>query len=190
MTPIPKPPRVGRKRAAGERTPSGQLSRKILDEIGAQSPTAVMRFVQSALRNCGEAAYGTPLGRLFLDGKLDAIEFEAGKRWDRLIRRYHRAIGAPFADPRSVELDQLTREREADPDSRAGEEQADIDRAVVRAFESARLAVTGYGRDAVRDMRDLCEGQGEYPRGFDALCRVRGVLDGLAGHWGLTKRRK
>lgn len=182
--------RPGRKRMAGSRTPSGQLSRKVVDELDGRAPGAVMRFVRDSLRGYADPVYGTPLGRLFLDGKLTAAEFETGKRWDRLIRRYHKAINAPFPDPKSIALDKIGASREADPDSNAGREQATLDRAIVNAFEDASAIVLGQGAEAARDMRALCEGAGEYPRGFQALHNAKSVLSGLAKFWGLTKRQK
>ena len=185
-----KAKRAGRKRSAGERAPSGQLSRKLVDEIEGRAPSCVMRLVRDSLRGYAEPVYGTPLGRLFLDGKLTAPEFEAGKRWDRLLRRYHKSIAAPLPDPKSIALDILGPTREADPESKAGQEQATIDRAVVNALQDAYVIVIAHGRDAARDMRSLCEGAGEYPRGYQALCRAKSVLSGLVKFWGLTKTRK
>ncbi|HUZ66719.1 MAG TPA: hypothetical protein VMU56_03550 [Beijerinckiaceae bacterium] len=182
--------RPGRKRAPGQRTPSGQLSRKIVEEIGGQNPACVMRLVHDSLRGYAEPVYGAPLGRLFLEGKLSAPEFEAGKRWDRLMRRYHKAMAAPRPDPKSVALDRIGATRDADPDSQAGKDEVAIDRAIVNAFEDAHALIAAHGAEAERDMRALCEGAGEYPRGYQAFNRTKAVLSGLANFWGLTKTRK
>jgi hypothetical protein len=182
--------RSGRKRLPGSRTPSGQLSRGLVDEIGGHHPASVIRLVNESLRGYAEPVYGTPLGRLFLEGKITAPEFEAGKRWDRLIRRYHRAIAAPLPDPKGVALEFLDATPDADPDSEAGQDQAKLDRAIVNAFKDAYAIIVAHGGAAERDMRALCESAGEYPRGYQALMRAKGVLSGLAKFWGLTKARK
>ena len=182
--------RPGRKRLAGSRTPSGQLSRSVMDAIGGHHPASIMRLVHDSLRGYAEPVYGTPLGRLFLEGKLSAPEFEAGKRWDRLVRRYHRAIAAPLPDPKGLALDIIGGVRDADPDCEAGQDQAKLDRAVVNAFKDAYAIIVAHGGAAERDMRALCESAGEYPRGYQAFVRAKAVLSGLANFWGLTKTRK
>ena len=182
--------RAGRKRAAGARAPSGQLSRRVTEEIGGRHPAAVMRLVRDSLCGYAEPVYAAPIGRLFLDGKLSAPEFEAGKRWDRLIRRYHFAIGAPLPDPKSSAL-MLTGASGAspppDPDSNLGRDQAQIDRDVILACRAAHVVILGHGMRAEQEMRRLCEGLGELPGGAEALARAKGVLASLARFWGLTR---
>ena len=184
--------RHGRRRLDGARTPTGQLSRKLVDEIGGRSPAAVMRLVNEALRGYADHVYGAPLGRLFLDGKLTSAEFEAGKRWDRLIRRYHFAIGAPLPDPRAGALAMLEApgpSAPADPDSETGRRQAEIDQEIISACRAAHALIVSYGLRAEQDMRRLCEGLGEFPPGAEALARAKDVLGGLARFWGLARRR-
>ena len=181
--------RRGRRRADGARTPTGQLSRRLMDEIGGQAPSAVVRLVQDSLRGYADEVYGAPLGRLFLDGKLTAAEFEAGKRWDRLIRRYHFAIAAPLPDPRAGSLALLERGAPTpppDPESERGRAQIDLDRQIIDACRRAHAVIVGHGMRAEHDMRRLCEGLGELPAGAEALSRAKGVLASLARHWGLT----
>jgi hypothetical protein len=184
--------RAGRKRADGLRTLSGQLSRRVDEEIDARHPAAVMRLVRDSLRGYADPAYGSPLGRLFLDGKLSPAEFEAGKRWDRLMRRYHIAIGAPPPDTRSRPLtlhEAIGASPPPDPASPAGREQAERDREIVEACRAAHAIIVSHGLRAERDMRRLCEGLGEYPPGAEALARAKAALGSLAKFWRLSRTR-
>jgi hypothetical protein len=186
--------RTGRKRIAGDRTPRGCLSRNLEKDIGAASPTAVARLVQEALRGCADEMFAAPLGRLFLEGKLSAAEFEAGKRWDRLSRRYYLAIGAPRPDPQIGSLSHAEKRKsdwtDLNLDSEIGQDRLRVDREIIEAFQAARAVVAEQGAAAERDMRRLCEGMGEFPAEFEALTRAKHALGNLAWFWGLESRRR
>jgi hypothetical protein len=186
--------RTGRKRFAGDRASCGRLSRSLETDIGAVSPTAIARLVQESLRGCADEIFAAPLGRLYLEGKLSAAEFEAGKRWDRLSRRFYLAIGAPRPDPRIGSLSHAEK-RKADwtdlnLDSEIGQDRLRVDRELIEAFRAARAVVAEHGAAAERDMRRLCEGMGEFPAGLEALMRAKHALGSLAWFWGLESRRR
>jgi hypothetical protein len=185
--------RAGRKRTARLRAPCGRLSRTLREDIGAATPTAIVRLVRESLRGCADELFGSPIGRLFLDGKLSAAEFEAGKRWDRLIRRYRLAIGAPSPDPKSASflfVDVSASWSWPDVESEPGRIRTQIDREIVAAFRAAHATVSQLGRPIEMAMRRLCEGAGELPPGGEALTRAKRGLASLAQFWGLESRRR
>jgi hypothetical protein len=179
--------RVGRKRQDGPREKNGRLSRQILREIDGYAPAAVARFVEATLAGYQSREYGTPLGRLFLAGKISEQEFKAGRRWDQLIRLYHEALQAPAPDPRGIAIGQDTRSAKVDPSSNKGLQEATRHRAIIEAVNAAHAVIIGYGKLAERDMRRLCEGLGENPSGHESLLRAKTVLAGLAKFWQLSK---
>lgn len=183
--------RTGRRRSPRRRTPCGQISRSLVREIGGETPSAVIRFVRQSLSECSDQAYGSPLGHLLLQGKITASEFESGRRWDRLSRRYRAAIGAPRSDPTTTPFRAEIPARAPAPtdvDSEVGRARAEIDAETIAAFHAAHAIVLGCGAEAERDMRRLCEGLGELPAGYEALNRAKDALRRLAVFWGLERR--
>ena len=178
--------RKGRKRQAGPRERTGRLNRGAAEPENAFAPAAIQRLTECAIRGVADAAYGTPLGRLYLAGQLTAAQFAAGRRFDRLARRYLQAIAAPRPDPRSNGLDYGPRSPDIDPDSEAGRQQADNHRTIMNVMSEAQAVLANCGQAADAAVRSLCEAR-ELPVGWSGRKALCVGLSALAKHWGLTR---
>ena len=176
--------RKGRKRQAGPREPGGRLARSTAEPDKSYAPAAIKRLTDCAINGVADEAYGTVLGRLYLEGRLSAAQFAAGQRFDRLTRRYLQAIAAPRPDPRSIGLDDGPRSADIDPDSRAGREQTEDHRATIAAMGAARAILAGCGKTAEAAVRGLCEAS-ELPAGWSGHSALTAGLSALAEHWRL-----
>jgi hypothetical protein len=177
--------RKGRQRQAGPREPAGRLARAAAPDKGF-APAAIKRLTESAIRGVADAAYGTPLGRLYLDGHLSEAQFAAGRHFDRLARRYVQAIAAPRPDPRANVLDATLRSAEIDPDSEAGRRQSTEHQAAVAAMEAARAVLAHCGKGTEAAVRSLCEAR-ELPVGWSGHNALAAGLSALADHWRLHR---
>jgi hypothetical protein len=65
---------TGRRKSSGPREASGRLSRSLRDELGGYPPAAVKRLADAAIWNKMDLEWGTPIGQLFLAGKLDEFQ--------------------------------------------------------------------------------------------------------------------
>jgi hypothetical protein len=178
--------RKGRKRRVGPREPGGRLVRSTAEPDRSYAPAAIKRLTDCAIAGVADAAYGTVLGRLYLEGRLSAAQFAAGQRFDRLTRRYLQAIAAPRRDPRSIGLGDGPRSADSDPDSPAGREQMEDHRTTIAAMGAARAVLAGCGKAAESAVRGLCE-VGELPAGWSGHSALAAGLSALAGHWRLGR---
>lgn len=174
------------------REPSGRLSRSTSDAIEAVAPAAMKRLRDAAARGMADPEWGSELGRLFLDAKITAPEYEAGKRWGRLVRLWHRATGAPPPYPGEGPVAFLgtvrSRDEGDDPpvDSPEGKKLRGDRRRVIEDMQNAHAALMGAGRFAEVAVRATCE-ENEMPVGLFGLNNLRNGLRWLASFWGLTK---
>lgn len=168
-----------RRAVAGAKAESnGRISKKLLDELGAHGPGESKRLRDAALRGTRDAEWGTEIGRLFLDDRCTKIQFEAGKRWGRLVTAYLRAIGAPPPHAKSPSLTvsvggtapDLVRPEDAEK---------------VLAMDAALAALAGAGGEAMVAVRSVCESN-ELPVGVVGLKSLLKGLDRLAVFWGLV----
>lgn len=178
--------RKGRKRQSGPREPAGRLARSAAAPETSYAPSAIKRLTECAIRGVADAAYGTPLGRLYLEGRLSAAQFAAGRRFDRLTRAYRQAIAAPRPDPRSNALEVGPRSVDIDPESFVGHRQQAEHRASVAAMEEARAVLASCGKAVESTVRDLCEAR-ELPAGWSGQNALCAGLTALAEHWHLTR---
>lgn len=182
--------RQGGKRRSGLvliREPSGRPSRS---DPGVKqcSPAEVRRLRDAAINDMRQPEWGTQLGRLFLNGKLTADRFEAGKRWALMAADYHKAILArPF--PAAIAIERRGHGHPVDPDSDAGREEAADDTAAMLAMQEAHAELLGAGCLAEHAVRSVCE-KDEAPVGIDGLEALDRGLMWLSNHWGLTTTPK
>jgi hypothetical protein len=177
--------RRGRKRQTGIREPAGRLARAAGDPATDYAPAAIKRLTECAIRGVADAAFATPLGRLFLDGQLTATQYAAGRRFDRLIRNHTRALAAP-PEPKSRGYDYDPRGPQIDPDSAAGQREVAEHRAIVAAMDEAKAVLASCGKTTEKIVRGLCA-DGELPAGAAGRVTLSAGLDALADHWGLTR---
>lgn len=171
------------------REPSGRLSRATSDDIEAVAPAIARRLRDAAARGMADAEWGTELGRLFLEGRIKPGEYEAGKRWGRLVKRWQRVIGAPkpYAGEGPIAFLGTVRARDAGDDppveSEEGKRLLKERRQVMREMQEAHAALIGGGMLAEAAVRRVCEENEIVAGDFNDLWRG---LQWLAQHWGLT----
>lgn len=188
--------RAGRKRKQGlyqVREPNGRLSRALEATVEACSPAEVRRLRDAALVGLRDEMWGSEIGRLFLDNKISAEEFEAGKRWARMAALYNHAISAPSPDARACSFERRGKSHSPDPDSKEGQIIVERDRraveemnAALAAMRDAHAALLGAGMLAERSVRAVCE-RDEAPEGYAGLESLKLGLLWVAKHWGIIE---
>lgn len=150
------------------------------------SPTAAHRLRTAALTDMQEAVWATPLGWLYLDGKISGGEFMAGRRWCELMERYAKAVQAP-RPPQSARLIDAPGNQRLDPDSPEGRREARRHAKTQEWFEGATSALAHAGALRARAVAQVCE-QNRLPVGFEDLGHLRVGLQTLVTYWsGKTK---
>ena len=171
------------------REPSGRLSRSRFDEDMACSPAQVRRLRDAAAAGMSDPEWGTELGRLFLQGKVSAPNYAAGKWWAVLAVRARRAIDAPKEAPTKAAFVWGIGGRDADPDSDEGKKLAARDREDVMEFMAAHGALLGAGMLAERAVRSVCEDR-KTVEGHQELISLNRGLSWLGEYRDLTQRTK
>jgi hypothetical protein len=171
------------------REPNGRLSRATSHEIDAKSPAEIRRLRDAAVAGMRDPEWGTEIGRLFLDGRLDAALFEAGKRWARLAVACRAAIAAPRQLPGASAFVEKSGGHDADPDSDEGRKRAARDRQIVAEFMEAHAVLKGAGALSESVVRNVCE-DNKAIGGHGQMLALTSGLSWLAQHWGWTGARK
>lgn len=180
--------KLGRKREQGEREPNGRLSRATKKQIEAKNPNEMKRLRDAAILGMRDPLWGSEIGRLFLRGRIDEVQFEAGKRWRNLVDTWRKNQVGPQIDPKSglavlfVENKGRGRDRTYDPDVVAATQETDL------ALRHALDALNEAGQLESRTVRDCCEL--DIPIvGLSEIWWLRDGLDALASHWRLNAKR-
>lgn len=168
-----------------KREPSGRPSRSDPNAPVACAPAEVRRLRDAALAQMQDHKWGTELGRLFLNGKINAPCFAAGTRWAELATSYRNALNAPQPSPKAASIERRGHTQPVDPDSDSGAKQAENDRQIVLDFGAAHKVLTGLGMVTEQAVRAACESN-EATLGHYALEALKRGLTGLSLHWGLT----
>jgi hypothetical protein len=168
------------------REPSGRLSRASLRAVDAVSPTEARRLRDAAVRGIRGPEWGTEIGRMYLDGAIDNVAYETGKRWGRLAEAYHRAMGASSLHPRSASLERREPGREPDPDSEEGKKRTAEDRDIIRDMQEAQVILTSAGELAEQAVRSVCE-EDKCVVGAEGHKALERGLAWLAEYWGLRR---
>lgn len=181
---------TGRKRKSGlfmVREPNGRPSRQ--EPTTKQcSPGEVRRLRDAAMTSMRDPEWGTQIGRLFLEGKLTADRFEAGKRWAAKVAAYHKAILARPNAP-AIAIEGRGHSHPIDPGSEAGQLEAIKDLTAISEMEEAHAVLIGAGMLAEQAVRHTCE-QDEAPVGTEGLNSLDIGLLWLSSYWGLTTAPK
>jgi hypothetical protein len=165
---------MSRRKPMAVREASGRVKR----ESHLPSPAEVTRLRDAALAGMRDAVWGSMLGYLFLAGKINAIQFAAGKHWNELAADYARARLSP-KQPRSANLDPKGG-TPADPDSAQGRREARRQVLTVEDYEEALNVLKRLGAPVARAVFDICEG-GRVPGGMAELQNLKRGLSALAG---------
>lgn len=180
----------GRKRKLfAMREPTGRPSRIPADtDIENCAPAQVKRLRDAAMRQMCEPEWGTELGRLFLNGRLSAGQYGAGKWFAVLSARCREAIHVPGM-PQKTGFVPHAGGHAPDPDSYEGRRQVERDRAAVSEFMEAHAALLGAGVLAENAVRRTCEDNKTIESHSQLLHLQRG-LEWLAEYRRLTAQAK
>lgn len=174
------------------REPNGRLSRSTSDTIEAVAPAVVKRLRDAAARGAADPEWGTQLGRLFLEAKLTPPQYEAGRRWGKLVAQWRKAIGAPSPYPGEGPVAFLgtvrSRSDGDDPpvDTPEGKRIRGDRMRVIQDMQQAHAVLVGAGLVAEAAVRGTCE-ENEIPIGTLGLENLQNGLSWLARFWDLTK---
>jgi hypothetical protein len=168
------------------REPSGRPSRAVADAVKPCSPAEVRRLRDAALANMHDEAWGWEIGRLFLQGKISADEFEAGKRWRRLVEAWRQATGMPKPSPKALAMFSGPRSEPADPDSDEGQKEIARARELTTAMMESHAVLVSFGLLAENAVRRTCESDFA-PEGQEGLNQLVRGLGSLSVLWGLTQ---
>ena len=162
------------------REPNGRPQREV-----QTMPAEAKRLRDAALRGMQAPEWGTELGRLFLERKVPAEEFEAGKRYAQVTRDYRRALGITEVEIKGQDPNR-SRGNPPDADSEAGRALTKAEQAAVARMHAAELAIreTG-GRNVFRTVHRICVDD-ECAVGLLDLRNLSTGLQALAAHFGLT----
>lgn len=92
---------AGRPPEEGIREPSGRLSRAAKKVVGADSVNEIRRLREAALSGMRDPLWGTQIGRLFLEGKVTAAQFRAGRQWGELMEKWRAVHCGPRFNPKT-----------------------------------------------------------------------------------------
>lgn len=173
---------AGRQRLAGARYPSGDRRRE--ERTNKEySPSAIKRMTSAAVAGMHDPEWGTVIGRLYLEGRLNSAQYAAGKRWAVTWAEYCAATGIPSPHPRAAAIGEGLRAEPPDPDSDRGIAATRLARRAMKRFDVAHAELLKCGMQAEAAVRKLCEGLGETPLGHEQFLHAKRGLDALARLW-------
>ena len=163
------------------REPNGQPQRS-----RSIAPSEAKRIRDEAARKVRPSEYGSELGRLWLDDKISAPMYEAGKKWIVVAVQRSIALQSPSANPRSLNIGSGGESHPIDPDTPQGEREAKRHAKAITAYETAFEAITKASWMAILT---VCE-QNLALVGHQQLLDFRCGLMILAKMWRLTDMRR
>jgi len=134
------------------------------------------------IRLVHQSAYGTSVGRLTLQGKLNETQYAAALQWAAIAQKRARALDMPSADIKSPNLEPRS------PGSSPNGSSDKASRLAILRFDRliSDLRALGLTKGSIIAMRECCEGIGRSPAGFIELVGLRDALAALAILLGLT----
>ena len=174
-----------RRKSLASREPSGKVRRPPRADPTLPSPTEVTRLRDAALAGMRDAVWSSPLGWLYLSGRLSGSQFAAGRRWADLARDYSAATQSP-KQPRSANLDPAGGQP-PDPDSPAGRREAQQHAHTLHQYLAALAMLNASGAPARKAVQAICE-QGQMLAGHHQLASLGVGLTALSIFW--SKRPK
>jgi hypothetical protein len=175
-----------RRKSLASREPSGKVRRPPRADPTLPSPTEVTRLRDAALAGMRDAVWSSPLGWLYLSGRLSGSQFAAGRRWATLARDYSAATQSP-KQPRSANLDPAGGQP-PDPDSPAGLKEAQQHAHTLHQYLAALEMLKHTGAPARRAVAAVCE-QATMPAGHAQLADLNRGLSALSAFWNGEKRK-
>jgi hypothetical protein len=169
-----------------------RLARREIAPDAPISPLELHRLAGDLSSRARLEQFGTPVGRLLIAGKIEASHYAAARAWDRLAARYLAAIRAPAPSPPSTRLEPPGISAGTTPGRMipgADDIRQAVDRIAQARFSDALRLLNQGGVERTRIVRQVCEGNGCYPVGYQELLLLRAGLSALARHWRLTESR-
>lgn len=166
---------VGRHRKNGRRKPCGRL---VQDELESRSgPVHARRALDHLLKNAGDAAFGTTIGRLFVRHEISAAAFNAACKYAVLRARADRAMGLPARNPKALQYEAARGlSLIADDPEREIEAVAALDKAD---------AVVGLHSKELSALLDVVV-YDETPHDYAHKLAMKAALEKLVAHWRLV----
>jgi hypothetical protein len=174
-----------RRKSLAHREPSGKVRRPARADPTLPSPTEVTRLRDAALAGMRDAVWSSPLGWLYLSGRLSGSQFAAGKKWATLARDYSAACQAPKT-PRSANLEPGGGQP-PDPDSERGRREAQQHAHTLHQYIAALATLNVSGTPARKAVEAICE-QGQMPAGHHQLASLVVGLTVLSIYWSKPRR--
>lgn len=168
--------RLGRKRKEGSRYPSGDLVRDALEDRAG--PAQVKRMRDYLLRSARDPALGTPMGRMFLDGFLDAAEYNAGIKFAFMRAKADRAMGIPARNPKALDYNHGLGGRSLVVDD------PDYETAIVDAFDAVEAAIGLHSRELLAVQHVAI--YDDEPDGYEQKLAFKAGLVRAVAHWRLA----
>lgn len=142
------------------------------------SPTEVKRLRDAAVIGLRDEQWGTVLGRLFLEAKIDAVQFAAGKWWAMMAQFAGRSILEPDFPSKTGFIPRVGG-KAPDPDSERGQEDAKAERDAAELWRHAHSWLITAGILAEQMVRRLCEDD-KNPESYNQLMQAKLGLDRVA----------
>ena len=174
---------MSRRKHLAPRTASGRLK----PATHLLAPTQIRRLLDSAATEVRHQAFGTQLGRLYLNGQVSATEFAAGKRWAEIVANYSIACRSP-SPPRTLSLDAIGI-RPTDPDTATGEREMRRHERASAEYLAGRNALRLVGLEAERVVDSVCARDCALA-GFGELNALRAGLQALAALWAAKRKAR
>jgi hypothetical protein len=163
------------------REPNGRIQRS-----PTVAPSEAKRIRDEAVRKSRQSEYGSELGRLWLDDKITAPMYEAGKKWVIVAVAYSMALLSPSANPRSLNVGSGGESHPVDPDSPQGEREAKFHRKAISTYLDA---VDSMSRANWAAVETVCD-KNLALAGYQQLLDLRHGLLILASRWNLTNHSR
>jgi hypothetical protein len=175
---------MSRRKSMAIRKPSGRRSFRAQVQLPPASETRRVRDL--VLAGVRPAEWGTMLGRLYMEEKISALQYSAGKRWTTLVGDYTQACHGP-KPPQTARLDP-SGGTPPDPDSLKGVREARRHARVIEDYVGAHRMLQLAGTTSERIVRAVCE-EDQAPVGVMELDALRIGLQTLVSWWSSKPNR-
>lgn len=174
-----------RRKSLAQREPSGKLKRNAMQEM--PSAAEVQRLRTAALAGMRDAVWGSTLGWMYLNGKISAAQFAAGRRWRDLARNYASAMQSP-QQPSTAKLERSA-STSVDPETEEGRREARRHAQMIADYRGALTLLQHAGRVRLQAVMLVCE-QNVLPVGADGADNLASGLQTLVAFWGSGGRKR
>jgi hypothetical protein len=177
----------GRPKQEGSREANGRLQREPKDISKRDtSPASIRRIREAAFKAASDPLWGTEIGKLNLEGQIDDIQLEAGRKWSVAREAYDRAMG--FKRAKAMTFGAGAAGTPPDPDSEIGQEISQREERDISNYTRAENSLSCFGKLSLDAVNDLCIE--DKPLEWVRRQYAGAGLTCLAYHWGIIKPDK